>query len=372
MQKIEKSFLIFASLLLMALPTDGFAAMLSGAQEYSLPKGQTVEDSLYIGAGNATLAGVVAGDLIVAGGSVLVSGEVSEDLMAAGGSVNVLGRVGQDARVAAGQVSLTGRVGKDAVIAGGSVQIVSGAVVEGDLVITGGRAVIDGEIFGNVKVFGGEVVINSAKIEGDAEVSAGSFSIGRDAFIGGKVEYRGQEEAQIDPAAVIRGEYVFSKINIDTKRARKGFEEAKLLISLASVLLFYWVFRRKSQAVVQKALGSFWKSAAVGAVGSIAAFVLVALLVVSIAGISLAILAGLILAVGFFVACIFASMTFGVWLKKVFLKRPAELNWIVAVNGAILLSLLGMVPVLGGLVYLAFFLASLGALYSIGYAFVRG
>src|SRR5690606_24713078 len=79
------------------------AAEVASADEvYILPRGEVIEDDLYVGAGEILIEGTVEGDLVATGGYIEVSGVVMGDVIAAGGGIVISGAVQDDARVAGG------------------------------------------------------------------------------------------------------------------------------------------------------------------------------------------------------------------------------------------------------------------------------
>ena len=99
------------------------------------------------------------------------------------------------------QVDITEPVNGDVRAAGGEVKLA--APVAGDAHLAGGEVRVTGAISGKLRAAGGEVVLDGP-IEGDASVAAGELHLGPHARIGGKLVFRGGELKQ-DPAAQIAG-----------------------------------------------------------------------------------------------------------------------------------------------------------------------
>jgi len=120
-----KKIFTVALFALLVLPGLAGAAVFAGGETYTLRADETTTENLYIGAGDITIAGSVAGDVLAAGGSLVVSGGVRDDLALAGGNITVLGSVGGDARIAGGTLVVGNPVGGDLVAAGGTIKILA-------------------------------------------------------------------------------------------------------------------------------------------------------------------------------------------------------------------------------------------------------
>ena len=130
-------WLALAPALLALAPAAAHAADLRQGPEVTIPSGVTVADDLYAGAGQVTVAGIIAGSLIAAGGTVDVTGAVERDVMVFGGTVTISGPVSGSIRVAGGTLRVTGPVAEDVVLAGGNLELAQEATVGRDLVVGG-------------------------------------------------------------------------------------------------------------------------------------------------------------------------------------------------------------------------------------------
>jgi hypothetical protein len=129
---------------------------------------------------------------------------VKGDLRAAGERVNLSGSVDGEASLAAQDVDVAGRVGRELHAAGEHVRLGSSVQVGEDARLAGedvqARGVINGEL-----AVAGETVLIDAIVSGDVDVRARRFSVGPNARIAGKLDWRAAEQPVIDPAAQITG-----------------------------------------------------------------------------------------------------------------------------------------------------------------------
>jgi len=351
MKKKLIGFVLVAVLLAwpVALRQPAEAATFSAGDSYSLAKGQTVSDDLYVTSGSVTVSGVVSGDLIAAGGNLSISGNVAEDATLAGGTVNLGGSVGDDARIAGGTVSVDGTVLDDLFIAGGQVHLTSSAVVSGDLVVGGGKVRLDGRVNGNVSITSGEITL------GDTAVIAGNFS------------YRSGKEATIASGARITGTTTFDQVK---RFDRDVFGPllvfsffAKMLLAAITAVLLVLIFKTKTPRIIHQGLNDFWPSLLRGFLVAVAVPVAIVLLAVTVVGIPIAVVLLLGYIAWMIMAAIGSGILFGSWLAKVAMKQnPPPIDWKVALVGTVALFIVSIVPFVGWIAGCIFFLVTLGAI----------
>lgn len=165
---------------------------------------QRLGDDFYTSAGEVAAPANVAGDAFAAGGRLALTGTVGGDAVVAGGSVNIEASVGQDLYAAGGEVRVANTVGGNARIAGGRVIVAPDAAIEGSATIAGGNVTLDGSVGGYVLISAGRTEING-RIDGDLRVAGGALSLGPEAVVRGRLDYRGAEPANLAPGAQVQG-----------------------------------------------------------------------------------------------------------------------------------------------------------------------
>jgi hypothetical protein len=274
-----------------------------------------------------------------------VNGTVEGDLLAAGGQVLVRGEVNGDARASGGQVRVTGSVGEDLIAAGGRVQLSSRGRLGGDLIFASGTTTIAGDVAGSVLGTTGDY--NNTGDVGGSE-----------------------------------------KINV-AQREKPTTEERVLdavrdLITLLLVGLLIISLAPRVVGAAERTLRSRWPVALGVGVLSLFGLILGLVVLIVILGL-LALVFGLLgfgpltavlilLAVlAVFLVVVFlvvlgnwvAPTLVSVWLVQLVLRRPAgSRRWPVEALalGALVLTLLGLIPVLEWLVDLLVFFLGLGVL----------
>lgn len=367
---------IFLSLF-FAFPAE--AANINLSEKYSLPPSEQNSGNLYVASQSAIVSGDVTGDAVFLSGEVTFSGEVLQDTLFIGGTVESLGLVKGDLRALGGRVSVGGPTDGDVVIIGGSVQILPDSYIQGDVIIIGGNISIEGEVGGNVYIAGGNVLV-TGKINGNAKVySTVKIEIGSGAVIRGDVVYYSGAEAEINSSAQVFGgvKHEFSAPLISASDI-KGFVSSlfgwfflvRILITLASVLIFVLVFRRLSAELVKLSVEKFWRTSLFGFITIIAipfASVFLAITILGSAIGAVLFMVGITMAV---IAKIYAGVIFGYLCAKYLFKEelPEILSWKKAIVGALAAHIVFLIPFyIGFAAWFLLFINAFGAVSCLAY-----
>jgi len=375
-----KKFFVFVLVGIAAWAPSVNAMALRAGQEYTLSRGEVLNDDLYVASGTAVVAGSVARDVVVAGGNVLIDGSVGQGVLAAGGSVNLLGVVHKDVRVLSGNLIVSGTISGDLVAAGGQIHVSRGAVIGGNILAAGGNVTLDGTVGGNVRVTAGVIEINGT-VRGNVDLVAGKISLGSNALIHGNLTYRSKTDAMMASGATVYGATHFTPMSthsFDRTGLRVlavtlvgGLLVVKLLMFLASGLFFVLVMRRKSHWFVAEAssnIGTRLLHGFLVLVAVPAATVLVALTVV---GVPVAALMGLGYVTWLVLASLASPVLLGSLLDKWFAKRQsAQVNVKTVIIGVVGYAVVVIIPFVGALAKLALLLLGLGTLFQAWYRYV--
>jgi cytoskeletal protein CcmA (bactofilin family) len=147
----------------------------------------------------------VAGDAILAGGNVSFSGATGGDYLGAGGNQAISGRIHGSLRAAGGAIRVAATVDRNATITGGKVELDSAAVIGRSAYLFAGAIQVDGAVRGTLLAAGGTVTLNGV-IGANVEVAADQLRIGPHALITGNLRYKVPAgKVHIDPGARIAG-----------------------------------------------------------------------------------------------------------------------------------------------------------------------
>ena len=307
-------------------------------------------------------------DVFAAGASVYAAQPVEGDLIAAGGEVRVAAPVAGDVLAAGGQLLFDGTVARNAHMAGGRVALGPSSRIEGNASIAGGHVEVRGAIDGYLQAAGGEVLIDGP-VQGDVEVAAGELELGPRARIGGTLRYWGGEPLERHASAQVLGGVVEREVprreppELDeVAGAAFGVWTLGLMILAAVLVAALPAAMAKVAAVASARFG--W-SLLVGFIALAAAPLAIVLLLVTVVGIPLALLALLAFPALLLVGYVASGVVLGTGiLARLQPARAQRTGWRAAAGalGVLLLALAAMVPWVGPLVALVALIAGVGAL----------
>lgn len=160
--------------------------------------------------------------LFVSGEEIVLGLEATDDVAAAGGEISVLGSTLAHAFLAGGDISFADTVAHDLFAAAGEIELLSGQVLDdlvaagaritlrpsarvgGDAVLAGGRLRIEAPIEGELRAAGRDILLDSA-VTGDVYIEGRSIVLGPNARIGGALTHRGHS-VQIASETEVAGE----------------------------------------------------------------------------------------------------------------------------------------------------------------------
>ncbi|MFC4872467.1 hypothetical protein [Negadavirga shengliensis] len=349
--------------------------------------GEKVHHDLYIAGGTVTINAPVEGDLIVAGGTITVSDSIAQDILAAGGTIVVDGFVGDDIRCAGGTVVFSGEILGDLIVAGGNVHLEKMAVINGNLVVTGGEITVDGRIKGDIKSAGGAFTLNG-RVENNLEARGGKLTLngsvqGKSLLVGNVIE--------LGPDMIFEGDVVYwnKKGELDFKNTLTSgqpvFDSSYALenkhwyfLGFASILLVVWYLGTAFLMifVIQYLFGGIFKKAAVTAVDTtmkslgwgvlfiVGVPILVVLSIATIIGLPI----GVITLLAYLTLLLFSTVMVALLAANAINNIYYQSAWgktriiLTAFLIFIILKLVSLIPFIGQLVMLLLICLTLGAL----------
>ena len=293
-----------------------FAADFRTDTTISIGEGEVIEDDLFLIGTTITVNGTVNGDLFVAGTSVTINGTVNGNINVAGESVTIGGAISDGARVVANSFSFSGTVGRDLLLLGNTNAIVSDAVIGRDLILTVSDLTLDGTVERRVAGVAEMVTLNGS-VGTEFDISVENLTINDGASIGGDLTYRSENEAEIAGGAEIGGELTHEMAaaadDIDI-----GFSVNSIAVGVVGLLMaavygtvLLLVFPRLTLAASNQLLENPLMSLGMGVVFLIVVPIVAILVMITVIGIPLGIIALLLYGVALFSAQIFVGMTIG-------------------------------------------------------------
>jgi hypothetical protein len=377
-RRLNVAGLILALVLTLA-PATVLAAEAHGGNDIIVGPNEVVNDDLYVGAGTANIRGIIQGDLVITGGQVTVSGPVRGDVIAAAGTTTIQGPVGRNVRAVGGTVTVSNSVAQDVVVAGGNVILAPQAKVGRDVLAGAGTMVIDGAVVRNVTAGGGDLTL-AGPIGGDVTFDGTTLRLTDRTSIGGKLTYTSNNEV-VGPVTGVRGGIQRIAPTGPTRRPTFvgglidgviGWARAVVgvfVLGLIPLLLFprfshqtIATGRESPLATFAVGLGTF----VLAPLGALLIFVLGLIVGGWWIGILALMLFGIAVAVGLSVA----AFEVGAWLLELGDRSKTQPVWMLLL-GAVVLTLLALVPVVGGLACFLLLLFGIGALTLTGYRAYR-
>ena len=292
------------------------------------------------------------------GGHVSIDTPVADDVFAAGGQITVNAPI--DSLIAAGgTVTLNAPVKGDVIVAGG--RVITNNAIGGKLVAVGGTVDVNGDVGTNALITGGTVKINPGSTIGrDAMISAGTVTSA--GHVMGNLSVHSRSFAN---TGTIEGKNTY--IQTESHSLFKIFTVLGLLFSVGWLILGLILLKiapLRYRVVEDEVRKSPVVKLVVGFVGLVGACIGLFILAITIVGLPVALIGGLLVGIGVIISVFFVSSAFGRTLFG-WLKVRAN-DWQAFVAGFIILNILFRVPVAGFFILiLAISLGSGALLYTV-------
>jgi len=352
-------------IVLLALSLPSFALERRHADFVTVPASETVNDTLIAAGNTVRIEGVVNGDLLAFGRTVEVRGTVKGDLVSLAKRTVVSGTVEGRIYTFSESLDLDGQLAHSLYGFAQSLRVNGRGHVGEGVVAAAGDVSIEGEVTRSVDILTSGNADVSGSIGRDLTMSGVSLTLTNTARVGGNLtaHVRRLSEAHIADGATIVG-----KRDIQLQQAKKSqfarprfyFHQAvwfaaAMLVGWLGLLLFPGFFRGTTQAV-----GSGWLSLGLG-VGLLAGVPVVMVVVaITLVGIPIS----LMLFAVYLAAIYLAKVWVGAFLGWILLKPSGATkgDWLLGLLvGLLIITIVGFIPYLGGLVRLGVVCLGLGA-----------
>ncbi len=276
--------------------------------------------------------------------------------------------VQDDVRAAGGFVTISGSIAGDLIAVGGTVSLSPGAEVRGRAWLTGGTLEIGGRLDRGLRAAGGTVSI-AGEINGDVELFADKITVLPSARIRGDIRYSGRHEPAIDTGAQITGQVTYQPFETGvparTPAAAWGARVAIVVSLMLTGVVLFLMFPSFAGGAAQAIASDSWKCLGLGLAVLIMGPIVALLLLVTVIGIPLAIIALaaylIFLIAGYLTGALFLGELGLRWLDKD-TRASIGLRAFSIVVAVLVLSIIGWIPLLGGLATLVALVFGLGAL----------
>ena len=351
-------------IVLLALSLPSSALERRHSEFVTVPASETVDDTLWAAGNTVRVEGVINGDLLAFGGTVEVRGTIKGDLVSFAKRTVVSGRVEGSVYNFSRSLDLDGQLGHSIYGFTQSLRVDDRGNVGDGIVVAAGDVSLEGDVKRGVDMLLSGNADVSGSIGRELTIAGGSLTLTNTARVGGNLSARVR---QLKDVHIADGALIAGKRDIQLRVRKSQFTRPRFYfhqaIWLAAAMLVGWLglllvpgfFRATTQAV-----GSGWLSLGLG-VGVLAG-VPVAVIVTAITLVGIP--ASLMLLAVYLAAIYLAKVWVGAFLGQILLKPAGatKSDWLLGLLlGLLILTIVGFIPYLGGLVRLGVVCLGLGA-----------
>jgi hypothetical protein len=353
---------LLIALLMLSLPSSALERR--HGDFVTVPASETVDDTLMATGNTVRVEGVINGDLLAFGGTVEVRGTVKGDLVSFAKRTVVSGRVEGSVYNFSRSLDLDGQLGHSIYGFAQSLRVDDRGHVGDGIVVAAGDVSLEGEVKHGVDMLLSGNADVSGSIGRELTMAGRSLTLTNTARVGGNLSARVH---QLKDVHIADGATIAGKRDIQLQVRKSQFTRprfyfhqavwfaAAMLVGWLGLVLFPGFFRATTQAV-----GSGWRSLGLG-VGVLAG-VPVAMVVAAITLVGIPV--SLMLLALYLAAIYLAKVWVGAFLGRILLKPAGATkgDWLLGLLvGLLILTIVGFIPYLGGLVRLGVVCLGLGA-----------
>jgi len=351
-------------IVLLALSLPSFGLERRQGQFVTVAANETVDDTLVATGNTVRMEGVVNGDLLAFGRTVEVRGTVKGDLVSFAKRTVVSGTVEGRIYTFSESLDIDGQVGHSLYGLVQSLRVNDRCHVGEGIVAAAGDVSLEGEVKRSVNILSSGNTDVTGSIGSDLTMSGVSLTLTNTARVGGNLSARVRQlkEVHIADGATIAGKRDIQVKVRESRLTRPRFYfhqavwfAAAMLVGLLGLVLFPSFFRATTEAV-----GSGWLSLGLGV--AVLAGVPVAMVVAAITLVGIPI--SLMLFAVYLAAIYLAKVWVGAFLGRILLKPSGVTkgDWLLGLLvGLLILTIIGFIPYLGGLVRFGVVCLGLGA-----------
>ncbi len=349
--------------MLLAVSLPGFALQRRHSEFVTVGANETVDDTL-LAAGNVVrIEGVINGDLLAFGESVEVRGTVKGDLISFAKRTIVSGTVEGNIFNFSSALDLDGQLAHNLYGAMQSLRVSDRGRVGGGILIGAGNVALEGDVNRGAVLYAGNANV-SGKIGRELSMQGDSLTVTNTARIGGDLSVRVR---QLKNVHIADGATITGTRDIQLRLRQSHFTRPKfyfykavwlaaaMLVGWLGLVLFPGFFQASAQAV-----SSGWRSLGLGFAVLVGVPVAIILIAITLVGLP----ASLMLLMFYLVAIYLSKIWVGALLGRMILKPTTATkgDWLLGLLvGLFILTIVGFIPYLGGLVRFGVVCLGLGA-----------
>ncbi|KPL00012.1 MAG: hypothetical protein AMJ91_05635 [candidate division Zixibacteria bacterium SM23_73_3] len=369
--KVEILVFILTTILVLLIFDSSFGTEFKGVDNFFFPDTAIIHDDLVITGGNIKLDGIVEGDIISACRSLVQNGLILGSLNAVSQDLDVLGEVKGSVRGFAQNINVNGKLGRNLLVFCYTLDVKPDAEIEKDITAFCGKMTLDGKLGGSLKGGVGELII-SGVVNGDVSIEAEKITLMPTARIEGDFKYESEKEAKIESGAQVSGETVWTEIDTEKEKKPKSIFTGKsiimemlfLLALMVTGIVLTLIFKKNAQQAKQAISNYFLKTLGLGFVFMVCIPIAILILLITILGIPIAIIALFVYAILVYIAKIPVATFVGEKILKALGKQgEPSLIWSMLL-GLVVLTLVLNIPYLEWPIYFVVLFTGFGAIIS--------
>lgn len=194
----------------MIMPAPAGATEFRKGTTAEVTQGETIKSDVYLSGERVRIEGTVDGDVYAAGKEIEIDGHVTGDVFGACQSMRIRGQVDGNLRATGNNGIISGTVGRSVTWFGDSVSVDSRGKVGSSITMFGTNLAIDGHLGRDVLFFGDEIEVNGT-VEGGIREKGNSLVIAPTGQVGGRIQFEGENEANVSPGAKLASAVEFTK-----------------------------------------------------------------------------------------------------------------------------------------------------------------
>lgn len=309
--------------------------------------------------GNVTVEGneTIDDNVATAGNIVIIRGTIDDDLFVAGQDIKIEGDVNGSLFAMGNQIEVSGTIGKDAMIAGNILDLSKSSKITGDLFAAGNMVTVSGPVGRNAYFAVSGLTISSI-INGNVLATFSDINLSNGQILG-KLTYTAEKAININPALVTGG-ITFNEIV--TKETSKNEQVMswlmRLLTAIVMGIIFVLLIPKWTKNISEQINKSLFKSMGIGLLILIVAPILSLLLLITMVGAPLGIIAMIFYFMLMYLAKFWVAYCLGSYIGK------DKLNPIISMTiGILILYLIFAIPFIGGFAGFIVLILGIGGIY---------
>jgi len=358
---VSKIKLFFGIVVLVMAISIGWAKIASAqvfqtGDNINISQNQKIENTIFTAGRTVYITSEVYGDIYCAGQTITISGTIHGDVICAGQTVNILGKIEGNIRLAGQNISLESTVNGNATIAGQTFNIGPSGIIKGDLSMGLADANLNGSV-GRDIFFGGKNLVIASNVGRNVKATVNNLTIVSTAKIKGKIDYTSNNQATVSSGAQINGKIAQT---IPPQSATPkwwvvlSFSVFWFMLCIITMFITAMViillFPKPVHNVSANALPRPWKAMLTGFLASICVPIVMFMLAITIIGLPLAFILGLV----WLLIMILSGPLFAYYIGHLVLKDSNK-PLLIMLIGLLILLVLYFIPIIGCIIMLVAF-----------------